>query len=65
MPGRYRVYVVQLKKHCPRCKQFRTAEMRCCVYVGMTSKSAEERLAEHLEGRAGYKATDVTSPDLA
>lgn len=45
--------------------------MRCCVYVGMTSKSAEDRLAEHLEGRAGYKSTDVTKcggelrPDLA
>lgn len=45
--------------------------MRCCVYVGSTSKTPEERLAEHLNPPPRYKATVVTHcggtlrPDLA
>ena len=44
--------------------------MRCCVYVGYTSKSPEERLQDHLNPPPRYKRTVVTEcggmirPDL-
>ncbi len=34
--------------------------MRCCLYVGSTSKSAEERLAQHLDPPSHIKKTVVT-----
>jgi len=45
--------------------------MRCCVYVGSTSRSPAERLAQHLDPPAHIKRTVVTEcgghlrPDLA
>ena len=66
-----RVYVVQLRARCARCKARRKPGMRCCVYVGSTAKSPEERLATHLDPPPGNKRTVVTAcggtlrPDLA
>lgn len=45
--------------------------MRCCVYVGSTGRSPEERLAQHLSPPKHIKKTVVTDcggvlrPDLA
>ena len=44
VPAWYRVYVVQVMSRCERCKRRRKAGMRCCIYVGYTSKTPEERL---------------------
>lgn len=67
----FRVYVVQLQARCSRCKARRKPGMRCCVYVGSTSKAPAERLAQHLDPPAHIKRTVVTDcggdlrPDLA
>ncbi len=67
----YRVYVIQIRGRCARCKARRKPGMRCCVYVGYTSKTPEERLAQHLEPPTTFKKTVVTHcggqlrPDLA
>jgi len=45
--------------------------MRCCIYVGYTSRTPEERLKQHLDPPAKFKKTVVTHcggrlrPDLA
>lgn len=45
--------------------------MRCCVYVGYTSRSPQARLAQHLDPPQNFKATVVTKcggtlrPELA
>jgi hypothetical protein len=56
----YRVYVIQLRARCARCRRRRKEGMRCCVYVGSTSKTAEERLAQHLDPPPHIKRTVVT-----
>ena len=67
---RYRVYVVQVKGRCPRCKRRRKPNGRCCLYVGSTGVSIEERLKKHLDPPPGWKRTVVTTcggqlrPDL-
>ena len=67
---RYRVYVVQVKGRCPRCKSRRKPHGRCCLYVGSTGVSIGERLQRHLDPPAGWKRTVVTTcggqlrPDL-
>jgi hypothetical protein len=56
----YSLYVIQLPKRCPECKRHRKPGMKCCVYVGYTSKTPEERLEDHLDPPPGYKQwTDV------
>ena len=69
--GCYSVYVVQVRSRCRRCKARRKPGGRCCVYVGYTGKTPEERLLDHLDPPRGYKRTVVTEcggalrPDLA
>jgi hypothetical protein len=71
MARRYWVYVIQVRKRCDRCKARRPPGGPCCVYVGSTAKTPEERLAEHLDPPPSYKRTVVTHcggflrPDLA
>jgi hypothetical protein len=71
MSVRYSVYVIQIKARCPRCKARRRLGMRCCVYVGCTAKTPEQRFAQHLDPPTGHKRTIVTEcgwklrPDLA
>lgn len=71
MPPHLSLYVIQLRKRCARCKARRRPDGRCCVYVGSTAKSHEERLAEHLDPPPTHKKTVVTHcggslrPDLA
>jgi hypothetical protein len=70
-PPSYSVYVIQIRKRCRRCKARRRPGMRCCVYVGATAKSPEERFEQHLDPPPGFKRTVVTEcggslrPDLA
>jgi hypothetical protein len=56
-PG-YRIYVIRLNPEVRKAKRFREAnslasENAGCLYVGMTSCSAEERFDQH---KRGYKA---------
>lgn len=58
---RFWVYVVRLDDAVLETKDFRKANPHHkpggrCYYVGMTSKTPEERLAQH---KAGYKACDL------
>lgn len=55
------VYVVQIPKRCPTCKRHRKRGMRCCLYVGMTGKTPEERLADHFDPKPGQRRTIVTN----
>ena len=59
-PSRYRVYAVQIRSRCKRCKRKRKPGMKCCIYVGYTSKTLKVRLREHLDPPARYKPTVVT-----
>jgi hypothetical protein len=67
---RYSVYVVQLKGRCSRCKRRRKPGGRCCLYVGYTGLSVEQRLQAHLDPPPHLKRTVVTEcggqlrPDL-
>jgi predicted GIY-YIG superfamily endonuclease len=63
----YQVYVVELRKivfsdH----KKFREANPQYngvleCLYVGMSSKSPQERLKQHKEGILSEKGIDISS----
>jgi hypothetical protein len=70
-PSRYQVYAVQIRSRCEKCKRRRKPGMRCCIYVGYTSKTPKERLEQHLNPPANFKRTVVTQcggtlrPDLA
>src|SRR3954452_21055852 len=67
---RYSVYVIQVKGRCARCKRRRKANGRCCLYVGSTARSIEERLVTHLDPPPKLESTVVTEcggrlrPDL-
>jgi hypothetical protein len=63
MARRYSVYVVQLRSRCTRCKRRRKPGMRCCVYVGHTGKTPEERLEDHRDPPPGQRPTVVTECD--
>jgi predicted GIY-YIG superfamily endonuclease len=57
----HNIYVIELDKEVLKKKKFREAnpdyvESSPCVYVGMTSKSPEERFTQHKEG---YKAARI------
>ena len=52
----YNIYVIELDKKVLERNRFKEAnpdyiEDKPCVYVGMTSKSPEERFKQHKEGR--------------
>jgi hypothetical protein len=56
---RSHVYVIELDRAVLKHKKFVTAnpdydQEKACLYVGMTGKSPDERLAQH---KAGYKAS--------
>ena len=67
---RYRVYVVQIRARCSRCKRLRKPGGRCCLYVGYTGLSAKGRLQSHLNPKPPVKRTVITDcggqlrPDL-
>ena len=57
----HNIYVIELDKEVLKKKKFREAnpdyvDSSPCVYVGMTSKSPEERFTQHKEG---YKAARI------
>src|SRR4051812_8688961 len=58
--SRFSVYVVQIRSRCARCKARRKPGMRCCVYVGSTGTSPDERLAQRLDPPPHIKRTVVT-----
>lgn len=68
---RYHVYVIQIRRRCADCKRRRKPGMRCCVYVGATSKTPEARLQQHLDPPPKFRKTVVTKcggslrPDLS
>ena len=57
----HNIYVIELDKEVLEKKKFRDAnpdyeEGKPCVYVGMTSKTPEERFQQHKEG---YRASRI------
>lgn len=64
---KYRVYVVELsKKIFTENKKFREANPQFngvlqCLYVGMTSKTPEERLQQHKTGYISKKGHNISS----
>jgi hypothetical protein len=59
MPGQYSVYVVALEADALKHASFREANPnhipgKPCLYVGMTSKTPDERFQQH---KSGYKAS--------
>ncbi len=67
MANSYKVYVVELSRRVfTENAKFRKANiqysgMRDCLYVGMTSKSAKERFAQHLRGHRSKKGYNISS----
>jgi len=63
----YRVYVIELsKKIFTENKKFREANPQFngvleCLYVGMSSKSAEERFKQHKTGYRNKKGHNISS----
>lgn len=56
----YTFYVIKLKRKVAKRTKFKKrnpeyANKKCCVYVGMTSKTPEQRLQEHLTKAVGKK----------
>ncbi len=64
---RYRVYVIELsKKVFTESKKFREANPQFngvleCLYVGMTSKTPEERFKQHKTGYRNKKGHKISS----
>lgn len=64
---RYSVYVVELSKRVfTENRKFRDANPQFngvleCLYVGMTSKSPDERLKQHLTGAKSKKGHKISS----
>ena len=57
----HNIYVIELDKEVLKKRRFKEAnpdyvEGKPCVYVGMTSKSAEDRFNQHKEG---YRASRI------
>ena len=67
MPTAYRVYVIELSRRVfNEHRRFREANpqyngMLQCLYVGMTSKSPEERFRQHKTGHRNAKGHDISS----
>ncbi len=66
-PTAYRVYVIELSRRVfNEHRRFREANpqyngMLQCLYVGMTSKSPEERFRQHKTGHRNAKGHDISS----
>ena len=67
MPTAYTVYVIELaRKVFTEDRRFREANPQYngvleCVYVGMTSKTPQERLAQHKTGALSKKGHKLSS----
>jgi len=67
MPIIYQVYVVELSKSIfTESKKFRMANPQFngileCLYVGMTSKSPEERLEQHIQSIKSKRGHDLSA----
>lgn len=67
MPTAYTVYVVELaRKVFTEDRKFREANPQYngvleCIYVGMTSKTPQERLAQHKSGALSKKGHNLSS----
>lgn len=61
MPAKHSIYVIELRMEVLNNKKFMEKNPKYipgspCVYVGMTSRSPEERLQQHLNG---YKSAKI------
>lgn len=67
MPTAYRVYVIELsRKVFTEDRKFREANPQFngvlqCLYVGMTSKTPQERFAQHKSGALSKKGHDLSA----
>ena len=67
MPTAYRVYVIELSRRVfNEHRRFREANPQFngtleCLYVGMTSKTPEERFRQHKTGHRNAKGYDLSS----
>ena len=69
MKKTHSIYVIELKKTILKEKYFRDAnpdydESKPCVYVGMTSKTPEQRFIEHTTGGRSKKGQNLSSPKV-
>lgn len=68
MPRAYTVYVIELaRKVFSEDRKFRAANphyagVHECVYVGMTSKTPQERFLQHKTGYRNAKGHDLSAP---
>ena len=66
--GRYRVYVIELSRRVfTENARFRAANPQFngvlqCLYVGMTSKTPQERFRQHKTGARSRKGHDLSAP---
>ncbi len=64
---RYSVYVIELRKTIyTESAKFRAANPQYkgvleCLYVGMTSKTPKQRMAQHIQGIKSKKGYDISS----
>jgi hypothetical protein len=66
----YTLYVIELKRKVAKRNKFKKrnpeyANKKRCVYVGMTSKTPEQRLQEHLNKAVGKKGNKLYSTMVA
>lgn len=66
----YTLYVIEIKRKVARVNKFKKknpayAQAKRCVYVGMTSKTPELRLQEHLTRAVGKKGNKLFSTMVA
>ena len=66
----YTLYVIELKRKVAKRNKFKKrnpeyANKKRCVYVGMTSKTPEQRLQEHLTRAVGKKGNKLYSTMVA
>lgn len=66
----YTLYVIELKRKVAKLSKFKKknpeyANKKRCVYVGMTSKTPEQRLKEHLTRAVGKKGNKLYSTLVA
>ena len=66
MKKTHSIYVIELHKSILKNKAFKNANPDCdeskpCVYIGMTSKTPEQRFSEHITGGRGKKGQKLYS----
>ena len=66
MKKTHSIYVIELHKSILKNKAFKNAnpnydESKPCVYIGMTSKTPEQRFSEHITGGRGKKGQKLYS----